>query len=158
METHTAALATLDARAAAGNDVADARSAAATSLREAREACEEGAANDCGNLAFFLASHTTSLPHGQPRPPLHVPCLFSCVAQADFDEIKRVADLAQQNLKKFADANQTLGGVNAMRHLLGSEPTEVIAATAARQGDQRFSEVEEMVSATLRLLSWRGEL
>ena len=40
--------------------------------------------------------------------------------------------------------------VNAMRHLLGSEPTEVIAATAARQGDQRFSEVEEMVSATLR--------
>ena len=31
-----------------------------------------------------------------------------------------------------------------------SEPTEVIAATAARPGDARFSEVEEMVSATLR--------
>jgi predicted dehydrogenase len=40
--------------------------------------------------------------------------------------------------------------VNAMRHLFQSEPTEVIAATAARPGDARFSEVEEMVSATLR--------
>ena len=40
--------------------------------------------------------------------------------------------------------------VNAMRHLFQSEPTEVIAATAARPGDTRFSEVEEMVSATLR--------
>lgn len=40
--------------------------------------------------------------------------------------------------------------VNAMRHLFGAEPTQVIAATAARPGDQRFGEVEEMVSATLR--------
>jgi len=40
--------------------------------------------------------------------------------------------------------------VNAMRHLFGAEPTEVIAATAARPGDPRFGEVEEMVSATLR--------
>jgi predicted dehydrogenase len=40
--------------------------------------------------------------------------------------------------------------VNAMRHMLGSEPTEVIAAIAARPGDPRFGEVEEMVSATLR--------
>lgn len=40
--------------------------------------------------------------------------------------------------------------VNAMRHLFQSEPTEVIAAIAARPGDQRFGEVEEMVSATLR--------
>ena len=40
--------------------------------------------------------------------------------------------------------------VNAMRHLFQSEPTDVIAATAARPGDARFSEVEEMVSATLR--------
>jgi predicted dehydrogenase len=40
--------------------------------------------------------------------------------------------------------------INAMRHLFQSEPTEVIAATAARPGDARFSEVEEMVSATLR--------
>ena len=40
--------------------------------------------------------------------------------------------------------------VNAMRHLLGAEPTEVIAAIAARPGDARFTEVEEMVSATLR--------
>jgi predicted dehydrogenase len=40
--------------------------------------------------------------------------------------------------------------VNAMRHLFQSEPTEVIAATAARAGDGRFSEVEEMISATLR--------
>lgn len=40
--------------------------------------------------------------------------------------------------------------VNAMRHLFQQEPTEVIAATAARPGDARFGEVEEMVSATLR--------
>ena len=40
--------------------------------------------------------------------------------------------------------------VNAMRHLLQAEPTEVIAAIAARSGDARFGEVEEMVSATLR--------
>jgi len=40
--------------------------------------------------------------------------------------------------------------VNAMRHLFGSEPTEVIAAIAHAPGDARFTEVEEMVSATLR--------
>lgn len=40
--------------------------------------------------------------------------------------------------------------INAMRHLFQSEPTEVIAAIAARPGDARFAEVEEMVSATLR--------
>ena len=40
--------------------------------------------------------------------------------------------------------------VNAMRHLFQSEPTEVVAAIAARPGDARFGEVEEMVSATLR--------
>jgi predicted dehydrogenase len=40
--------------------------------------------------------------------------------------------------------------VNAMRHLFQSEPTEAIAAIASRPGDARFSEVEEMVSATLR--------
>ena len=40
--------------------------------------------------------------------------------------------------------------INAMRHLFGSEPTEVIAATAHAPGDRRFAEVEEMVSATLR--------
>lgn len=40
--------------------------------------------------------------------------------------------------------------VNAVRHLFGAEPTEVIAATAHAPGDARFREVEEMVSATLR--------
>lgn len=40
--------------------------------------------------------------------------------------------------------------VNAMRHLFGAEPTEVIAAIAHAPGDSRFTEVEEMVSATLR--------
>ena len=40
--------------------------------------------------------------------------------------------------------------VNAVRHLFGAEPTEVVAATARRPGDARFAEVEEMVSATLR--------
>ncbi|MCA3573256.1 MAG: Gfo/Idh/MocA family oxidoreductase [Aestuariivirga sp.] len=40
--------------------------------------------------------------------------------------------------------------INAMRHLFQAEPTEIIAAIAARPGDARFSEVEEMVSATLR--------
>ena len=40
--------------------------------------------------------------------------------------------------------------INAMRHLFGAEPTEVIAATAHAPGDARFAEVEEMVSATLR--------
>jgi predicted dehydrogenase len=40
--------------------------------------------------------------------------------------------------------------VNAVRHLFGSEPTEAIAAIASAPGDQRFAEVEEMVSATLR--------
>ena len=40
--------------------------------------------------------------------------------------------------------------INAMRHLFQAEPTEIIAALAARPGDARFTEVEEMVSATLR--------
>lgn len=40
--------------------------------------------------------------------------------------------------------------INAMRHLFASEPVEVIAATAHAPGDARFTEVEEMVSATLR--------
>lgn len=40
--------------------------------------------------------------------------------------------------------------INAVRHLFGSEPAEALAAIAARTGDARFGEVEEMVSATLR--------
>ncbi|MFN4141022.1 Gfo/Idh/MocA family protein [Aestuariivirga sp.] len=40
--------------------------------------------------------------------------------------------------------------INAVRHLFQAEPTEVIAAAASAPGDQRFAEVEEMVSATLR--------
>ncbi|MCX7348637.1 MAG: Gfo/Idh/MocA family oxidoreductase [Alphaproteobacteria bacterium] len=40
--------------------------------------------------------------------------------------------------------------INAVRHLFGAEPTEVIAATARRPDDARFGEVEEMVSVTLR--------
>ncbi len=40
--------------------------------------------------------------------------------------------------------------INAVRHLFQAEPTEVIAATAQAPGDARFTEVEEMVSATLR--------
>ena len=40
--------------------------------------------------------------------------------------------------------------VNAMRHLFADEPVEVIAATASMPGDGRFTEVEEMIAATLR--------
>lgn len=40
--------------------------------------------------------------------------------------------------------------INAVRHLFGAEPTEAIAAIAAKPGDSRFTEVEEMVSAMLR--------
>ena len=40
--------------------------------------------------------------------------------------------------------------VNAVRHLFRSEPTEVIAANATVPNDARFSEVPEMVAATLR--------
>lgn len=40
--------------------------------------------------------------------------------------------------------------INAVRHLFQAEPTEVIAATAQAPHDDRFTEVEEMVSATLR--------
>jgi glucose-fructose oxidoreductase len=39
--------------------------------------------------------------------------------------------------------------INAVRYLFGQEPTEVLAMTATGK-DQRFREVEEMVSATLR--------
>jgi glucose-fructose oxidoreductase len=39
--------------------------------------------------------------------------------------------------------------INAARYLFGDEPTEVRAATAAKHGDRRFSEVEEMASAVL---------
>lgn len=40
--------------------------------------------------------------------------------------------------------------LNAVRHLFRSEPVGVVAAAASRPGDGRFSEVEEMISATLR--------
>lgn len=39
--------------------------------------------------------------------------------------------------------------LNAVRHIFGSEPTLAIAAKAARAGDPRFGEVEEMISTTL---------
>ena len=37
--------------------------------------------------------------------------------------------------------------INAARYLFGQEPVEVRAATAARRGDKRFTEVEEMATA-----------
>lgn len=40
--------------------------------------------------------------------------------------------------------------LNAARHVFADEPVEAIAMTAAREGDERFTEVEEMVAATLR--------
>jgi predicted dehydrogenase len=40
--------------------------------------------------------------------------------------------------------------LNAARHVFADEPTEAIAMVAARDGDERFTEVEEMVAATLR--------
>jgi predicted dehydrogenase len=40
--------------------------------------------------------------------------------------------------------------LNAVRHLFGAEPTEVIAMTGNAEGDPRFTEVEEMIAATLR--------
>jgi glucose-fructose oxidoreductase len=40
--------------------------------------------------------------------------------------------------------------VNAARALFGDEPTEVLAMSATREGDPRFKEVEEQVSAVLR--------
>jgi predicted dehydrogenase len=39
--------------------------------------------------------------------------------------------------------------INAVRYLFGEEPVEVRAATAAKCGDKRFSEVEEMATAVL---------
>jgi glucose-fructose oxidoreductase len=40
--------------------------------------------------------------------------------------------------------------INAARYLFGDEPVEVSAATAAKRGDKRFTEIEEMASAALR--------
>jgi glucose-fructose oxidoreductase len=40
--------------------------------------------------------------------------------------------------------------INAARYLFGDEPVEVRAATAAKRGDERFSEIEEMASVLLR--------
>jgi len=40
--------------------------------------------------------------------------------------------------------------INASRYLFQSEPTEVFAYTASREGDKRFDEVEEMASVVLR--------
>jgi predicted dehydrogenase len=40
--------------------------------------------------------------------------------------------------------------VNAVRHIFGAEPTEAVAMASHGDNDPRFSEVEEMVCATLR--------
>ncbi|HUP64946.1 MAG TPA: Gfo/Idh/MocA family oxidoreductase [Thermoanaerobaculia bacterium] len=40
--------------------------------------------------------------------------------------------------------------LNAARYLFKDEPVEVSAMSASREGDERFSKVEEMVAATLR--------
>lgn len=40
--------------------------------------------------------------------------------------------------------------LNAARHVFGTEPTEAIAMSGWGDGDPRFAEVEEMLSATLR--------
>ena len=40
--------------------------------------------------------------------------------------------------------------INAARYLFGSEPTEVLAVTARKNGDSRFQRVEEMSSVILR--------
>jgi predicted dehydrogenase len=44
--------------------------------------------------------------------------------------------------------------INAARYLFGDEPTEVRGVTAAKRGDERFTEVEEMASVAL---SFPGE-
>ena len=40
--------------------------------------------------------------------------------------------------------------INAMRYLFGDEPTEVVAAVAARHPESRFGDLDDTVSATLR--------
>jgi predicted dehydrogenase len=40
--------------------------------------------------------------------------------------------------------------VNAARSFFRAEPTEVVAMAASRQGDRRFAEIDEQVTATLR--------
>jgi glucose-fructose oxidoreductase len=40
--------------------------------------------------------------------------------------------------------------INAARYVFGAEPTEVVAASAARKDDSRFAETDEQVSAILR--------
>ena len=40
--------------------------------------------------------------------------------------------------------------MNAARHVFGTEPTEAVAMSGWGDGDPRFAEVEEMISATLR--------